>query len=134
MMNAMVQVANGIDSLPELAKKTNLSRNRCSELAIDLEKAHLLTRERLGMKSNLRLSDSPLATSFKEMYLAKPYMKYVNFLHGTKLDLLSLLIYEPKKVDTLSKIANLSKPAVRSNLRYLRNVNLLWKEKSKYSF
>ncbi len=134
MINVLVQVANGVDNLPELALKTGLSRNRCSELAIGLEKAHFLVRERPGMSRKLKLSDSPIATSFREMYLAKPYMKYLEFLYGTKLDLLQLMIYEPKSVDMLSKIVNASKVAVRSNLRALRYANLLWREKSKYLF
>ena len=75
MIKILVQVVNGVDNLPGLALKTGLSRNRCSELAIQLEKDHLLVRERHGMKQKLKLSDSPIATSFREMYLTKPYAK-----------------------------------------------------------
>ncbi len=134
MINILIQIVNGTDNLPELALKTNLSRNRCSELAIELEKTHFLVGERLGMKRKLRLSDSSIATSFREMYLTKPYMKYLDFLYGTKLDLLQLLIYEPKSVDVLSRITNISKGIIRANLRILRYANLLWREKSKYLF
>ncbi|MBU0628280.1 MAG: ArsR family transcriptional regulator [Nanoarchaeota archaeon] len=134
MIGILVQIANGVDNLPELALKTGLSRNRCSELAIEMERAHFLVRERPGMKMRLRLSDSPIAASFREMYLAKPYMKYLDFLYGTKLDLLQLLIYGPKGVSVLAKITNTSKATVRNNLRSLRYANLLWREKSKYLF
>lgn len=134
MIVILVEVVKGVDNLSELALKTGLSRNRCSELAIELEKSHLLVRERPGMKRKLNLSDSPIATSFREMYLAKPYMKYLDFLYGTKLNLLQLLIYEPKSVDVLSKITYTSEGIVRSNLRALKYANLLWREKSKYLF
>ena len=134
MIKVLAKVAGGVDNLSELAVKTGLSRNRCSELAIELEKAHLLVRPRQGMKRELKLSDSPIAASFREMYLAMPYAKYPEFLYGAKLGLLQLLIYEPKSVDTLSKITHSSKESVRGGLRILRNANLLWREKSQYFF
>lgn len=134
MINVLIQIVNGADNLPELALKTGLSRNRCSELSIQLEKAHFLVRERPGMKRKLRLSDSLIATSFREMYLTKTYMKYLEFFYGAKLDLLQLLIYEPKSVEVLSKITKTRKRAVRRNLRDLRYSNLIWRNRSMYSF
>jgi len=132
MVRILIGLAEGATSLPALAQKAGLSQNRCSELTIRLEEAHLLARERRGMRTLLKLSDSPIATSFREMYLSAPQMKYVNFLYGARLDLLQLLIYEPKSVNALSKIIGASKPAVRGNMRSLLYANLLWGEKTRY--
>jgi len=134
MIRLLVSLAEGASGLSELAKKTGLSQSRCSQLCSQLEKLHLVARRREGMKTRLRLADSPPAASFKEMYFGRQHTPFADFLYGLKLDLLQLLIFEPKSVATLAKLTGSSKPSVWRSLKALRSRSLVWKEKEKYRF
>ena len=112
MLRVLLRIFKGAETLTDIANQTGFSENRCSELTIELE-------------SN-GFANTSVAENFKKMYLSKPYMKYEEFLYGTKLDILQLLLYEQKNTATISKVLGISQRSVRANMKVLKKKSLIW--------
>ncbi len=134
MVKVMVCLAKNAETLPEIAKATGLSINRCSELGTELEDRGLAAKSRYRQGLKIRLANNSVAESFRKMYLAVPYMQYDSFLYGIKLEILKLILYEEKSVKELSKISGIKERTIRENLRGLTNPCLFWRKRGKYVF
>jgi len=127
-------IVEGSRTRKEIAKATNLSINRCSEILIELEKDGFITRKRINKRLVIEIAYLPYAQQFKELAISSSAFKIEDFLTGIRFRILSCCLLGWKTTKDIAEQLGIALTTVQNNIGMLQDRGLLMVEKRRYKF
>jgi len=133
MVRALIAIINGSNHLSSLQKKLKASKSWVARIVNSLDKQGFVKKVRKGKNLRIDTATTPYAIAFKDMYLSKPYRKYIEISSGKNLDVLLAIVTGEKSTETIGKMLQVQARVIRPRIRFLANNGLIIKKGNRYT-
>ncbi len=127
-------ICNGNEKLTAIAKALKKSNSWCSEILGELEKHGFI--DKLNIKRNriYQVSERDYARKLRNLLTSMPAIKFEDFLHETKLDILCFTIYSEKSTNLIADTLKQSRKNIQNHTTSLIKRMLIKKANRKIVF
>lgn len=127
-------ICNGYNKLNAIAKSLKKSDSWCSEILTELEKHGFIDKINTKRNRIYRISERDYAQKLRNLFTSMPAIKFEDFLHETKLDILCFTIYSEKSTTLIAETLKLSRKNIQNQTTYLIKRMLIKKVNKKIMF
>ena len=132
MVRVFKIVCHESDTLQSIAKATEKSVSWTSEILNQLIDAQFVTAELAssspGSRKIFMVANTAYAAKLKQLMYIKPYIDFSEIVTGSRLKVLSTILYDWKDYETISKMVNASTHAVRQTVPQLKSRGFISKK------
>ncbi len=127
-------ICNGHSKLTEIADVLKKSNSWCSEILAELEKHGFITKINTKRNRVYQVSTRDYAQRLRSLLVSMPAVKFEDFLHETKSDILSFVLYSEKSTQLIADTLKLSRKNIQNQVTYLIKRMLIRKANRKIAF
>ncbi|MDE1866847.1 MAG: hypothetical protein KGI08_03940 [Thaumarchaeota archaeon] len=120
-------------TVSHLCSKTGSLASMVRRSLISLEDEGFISKNRIGLTKEIRLSASRHASIFRDMVLEHRHIPFHKYLGGSSLETLAAICFlNPKTRKEIAENSSVSEPSVARTILKLRSVGLIQKKNSSY--
>lgn len=127
-------ICNGHSKLTEIADALKKSNSWCSEILAELEKHGFITKINTKRNRTYQVSTRDYAQKFRSLLISMPAIRFEDFLHEAKSDILSFVLFSEKSSYLIADTLKLSRKNIQNHATYLIKRMLVRKANRKIVF
>ncbi len=127
-------ICNDNSKLTDIANALKKSNSWCSEILAELEKHSFIIKINAKRNRVYQVSTRDYAQKLRSLLISMPAIKFEDFLHETKLDILCFVLYSEKSTQIIAGTLKSSRKNIQNQMTYLIKRMLVRKANRKIVF
>ncbi len=133
MIEVLIAVINGSNSLDTLQEKLSASKSWISRITDSLDQQGFIKKIHKGKIIRIENGITPHGIAFRNMYLDKPYRKYSEIFYGKNLDVLQAIVTGEKSTKIIGDMMKVQARIIRLRIKFLASNGLIVKKGKRYA-